>query len=393
MARSGGGDDVVVARDPVGHSLRLAAPAAESVPSGAIASSPIVLDDRKRAVLRAVVSEFVARGEPVGSRRVVEVAGLECSPATVRNEMAALEELGLIVQPHTSAGRVPTDRGYRVFVDGLHGDPGPDDPRSGVVGEVLASARDVEDLLARTSTVLSQLTRLVSLVISPAVVSARLKLLELVALGPRTALLLVVADTGAVDKHLVELPAAITEDDIDRVRAMLADRVIGLRLADVPRAVRALVDAAPTELREVVRSIASALDSELVDDAVHQVFVGGQASLVGDAALERDELGRLLHLLEERSTVARALAAATETPEGASGTGPTVRIGEEHEVEDLRSTSLVAQRYRVVSAGSLGVIGPTRMDYARVLATVRMVAEQLQRTLDVLAGDDAGERS
>ena len=345
------------------------------------------LDERKRAILRAIVRDFVARGEPVGSRRVVEVSGLDVSPATVRNEMAALEELGLIVQPHTSAGRVPTDRGYRAFVDGLRGGPEVEDPRSGVVGEVLASARDVEDLLARTSTVLSQLTRLVSLVISPAVVSARIKLIELVELGPRAALVLVVSDTGSVDKHLIELPAGVGDGDLDRVRATLADRVVGLRLADVPRTVRALVEAAPVELRDVVRAVADAIDAELVDDAVHQVFVGGQASLAGDAALERDELGRLLHLLEERSTVARALAAATEAPDDAPGEGPTVRIGAEHDVEDLRSTSLVAQRYRVVSAGSLGVIGPTRMDYAQVLTTVRMVAEQLQRSLDALAGD------
>ena len=245
---------------------------------------------------------------------------------------------------------------------------------------------------ARASTVLSQLTRLVSLVISPAVVSAIVKLVELVELGPRSALLLVVSDTGAVDKHLVELPAGIAEGDLDRVRAMLSDRVVGLRLADAPRTVRSLVDAAPTDLRDVVRGIADALDAELEDETVHQVFVGGQASLAGDAALERDELGRLLHLLEERSTVARALAAATEVPGDAQRLGPTVRIGQEHGVEDLRSTSLVAQRYRVVSAGSLGVIGPTRMDYAQVLATVGMVADQLQRTLDALAGGGPEDR-
>lgn len=379
------GEEVSAGPDPVNRSLRLAAPGSDA--PVVAPSATAALDERKRAVLRAIVTEFVARGEPVGSRRVVEVAGLDCSPATVRNEMAALEELGLIVQPHTSAGRVPTDRGYRAFVDGLRGGPAVEDPRSGVVGEVLSSARDVEDLLARTSTVLSQLTRLVSLVISPAVVSERLKLIELVELGPRSALVLVVSDTGTVDKRLVELPGGGSEGELDRVRATLVDRLVGMRLADVPRAVRGLVDAAPSDLRELVRAVADALETELGDDTVHQVFVGGQASLAGDAALERDELGRLLHLLEERSTVARALAAATEAPDAATEGGPTVRIGEEHEVEDLRSTSLVAQRYRVVSAGSLGVIGPTRMDYAQVLATVRMVADQLQQTLDALSGD------
>jgi heat-inducible transcriptional repressor len=381
------GDEVVPATDPVSHTLRLTGPGIDASSVGPHVPLTVALDDRKRAVLRAIVTEFVARGEPVGSRRVVEVAALDVSPATVRNEMVALEELGLIVQPHTSAGRVPTDRGYRAFVDALRGDAAADDPRSGVVGEVLSSARDVEDLLARTSTVLSQLTRLVALVISPAVVSARLKLIELVELSPRAALLLLVSDTGAVDKHLVELPAGIAERDLDRVRTMLAEQVSGRRLAEVAGTVRALVDASPSDLREVVGAVADAIDAGLGGDAVHQVFVGGQASLAGDEALERDELGRLLRLLEERSTVARALAAATGGDDRTAGDGPTVRIGEENEVEDLRSTSLVAQRYHVVTAGSLGVIGPTRMDYAQVLTTVRMVADQLQRTLDELAGD------
>jgi heat-inducible transcriptional repressor len=337
------------------------------------------LDDRKLQVLRAIVTEYVAGGEPVGSRRVVEVARLDVSAATVRNEMAALEELGYIAQPHTSAGRVPTDQGYRRFVDELAADPTLDGPQRELIGELLGSARDVEDLLARTSTVLSQLTRLVSLVIAPAVDASRCKLVELVGLSTTSALLLLVADTGRVEKRTVELPVGTTESDLDRVRTVLGEQVRGRPMGEVHATLGSLTDSAPSDLRELLRAVTDATAADLVDDTVHHVVVGGRASLADEVALERDELSRILQLLEERATLARLL---TETTDDA----PLVRIGGENPVEDLRATSLVAQRYRVVSAGSLGVLGPTRMDYAAVLSTVRAVADELQRSLSDLSG-------
>jgi len=344
-------------------------------------ASVIDLDERKRIVLRAVVTEYVSTGQPVGSAHVVAAAGLEVSSATVRSDMGALEELGLIAQPHTSAGRIPTDRGYRWFVDDLRNAPALDSRQREVIEELLGSARDVEDLLARTTTVLSQLTRLVSLVISPAIETSRLRLIELVGLGPLSALLLLVSDTGRVEKHTVELPVGSDERDLDRVRAMLADRLVGRRFGDVGPVLRLLSDEAPADLRAIVRSVAeSAVDVR--EDRVHQVFIGGQAALADDLSLQREELSRLLQLLEERDTLARLLEEAAQGPDDSS---PTVRIGGENPIADLRATSLVAQRYRLVSAGSLGVLGPTRMDYGSALSTVRAVSDQLQRTLDDLA--------
>ncbi len=352
-----------------------------AVAAAAADASVLDLDERKRVVLRAVVTEYVTTGQPVGSAHVVRSAGLEVSAATVRSDMGALEELGLITQPHTSAGRVPTDRGYRWFVDDLRNAPALDTRQREVIDELLGSARDVEDLLARTTTVLSQLTRLVSLVISPAIATSRLRLVELVVLGPLSALLLLVADTGRVEKHVVELPVGGDERDLDRVRTMLADRLVGRRFSDVGPVLGVLAEEAPSDLRGIVRAVAEAA-VDVREDRVHQVFVGGQSSLADDVSLQRDELARLLQLLEERETLARLLEEAVEGPDDAS---PTVRIGEENPLEDLRPTSLVAQRYRLVASGSLGVLGPTRMDYGSALATVRAVSDQLQRTLDALA--------
>lgn len=353
--------------------------AAADAAAAEVAPEPPPLDDRKLRILRAIVTEYVADGEPVGSRRVVEVARLDVSAATVRNDMAALEELGYITQPHTSAGRVPTDQGYRRFVDDLAANPALDAPKRELIGELLGSARDVEDLLARTSSVLSQLTRLVSLVIAPAVDASRCKLVELVGLSPQSALLLLVADTGRVEKRTIELPAGTTDADLDRVRTVLGEQVRGRPMGEVHGALRSVVEVSPSDLREVMRAVADATDVGLADDTVHHVVVGGRASLAGEAALERDDLSRILELLEERATLARIL---TDT----EGDEPLVRIGGENTVEDLRATSLVAQRYRVVTAGSLGVLGPTRMDYASVLSTVRAVADELQRSLADLSG-------
>ena len=363
----------VVVDVPIAPPVEAAAQAAEA--------SVLDLDDRKRAVLRAVVTEYVTTGQPVGSAHVVEAAGLDVSAATVRSDMGALEELGLVTQPHTSAGRVPTDRGYRWFVDDLRNAPALDVRQREAIEELLGSARDVEDLLARTTTVLSQLTRLVSLVISPAIATSRLRLVELVTLGPLSALLLLVADTGRVEKHTVDVPVGSAESDLDRVRTMLAERLVGRRFSDVGPVLRALSDDVPSDLRAIVRAVADAA-VDVREDRVHQVFVGGQSALVDDVSIQREELARLLQLLEERETLARLIEEAVEGPEVGS---PTVRIGEENPLEDLRPTSLVAQRYRLVSSGSLGVLGPTRMDYGSALATVRAVSDQLQRTLDALA--------
>ncbi len=336
------------------------------------------LDERKIRVLRTIISEYVTTGEPIGSKRVVDVAQLDVSAATVRNEMAALEELGYISQPHTSAGRVPTDKGYRYFVDDLADQAGDSGPRNELVSELLGESRDVEDLLLRTSTVLSQLTRLVSLVIAPAIDAARLKLVELVSLTSQSALLLLVADTGTVTKRMIDLREPVAEADIERVRTVLAEHVRGRRMGEVNDAIRDLADEAPTDLRPVLQSIAAATAQGLTEETVQHVYVGGQASLAGEPSFEREQLSRVLELLEERVTLARLLSETSDDE-------PTVRIGGENPVEGLRSTSLVSQRYQLVTSGSLGILGPTRMDYASVLATVRAVSQQLQDTLTDLS--------
>jgi heat-inducible transcriptional repressor len=166
---------------------------------------------------------------------------------------------------------------------------------------------------------------------------------------------------------------------------MLADRLVGRRFADVSPTLLTLADEAPADLRPIVRAVGSDIAGDVREERVHQVHVGGQAALAGDVSLQRDDLSRLLQLIEERDTLARLLEDAAGLP--VEDGGPMVRIGQENPIADLRATSLVAQRYQLVSAGSLGVLGPTRMDYGAVLAAVREVSTQLQRTLSELSQD------
>ena len=340
-----------------------------------MSDQPGALDQRKARILDAVVREFVNTGEPVGSRRVVEGYGLNVSAATVRSEMAALEDAGYIAQPHTSAGRVPTDKGYRYFVDAI-GEPGPIGEREHIALQgFLGRSGDLEELLRRTTQVLAQLTRHAAMVLAPVLDRSRLKLVELVALAPQTVLLLLIADTGTVDKHVLELSTPIGETEVARARAVVNDAAVGLRMADVAAAVASLVDVAPMELRELLGAASEAAATDRVATSPDRVLVGGQASLAGSGSLETEQLHRVFEVLEERLTLSRLLAESTATDR------PLVRIGGENPVEELRSTSLVTAGYGDLAPGSVGVIGPRRMDYPSVLATVKAVADQLQLAL------------
>lgn len=340
------------------------------------------LDERKARILDAIVREYVTHGEPVGSKRLVETYRLNVSAATVRNEMSALEESGYIAQPHTSAGRVPTDRGYRHFVDAI-GRPGPltEGERSALRG-FLGSSHDLEDLLRRTTSVLAQLTRHAAMVLAPAVDRTRVKLVELVDLTPRTVLVLFISETGRVEKRMVELDRPFAPSDLARVRALVNTAAAGIRLAEVRDAIVGQTETAPSELHALLAAVAEV--ATVVDDdaSPDRVFVGGHAALAGAGTFPGDDLHHLYELLEERLTLSKLLAEST------AGAGPVVRIGEENTTLGVRSASLVTTAYGSSSAGSLGVIGPTRMDYPSVIAAVQAVADQLQASLlDLTEGE------
>ena len=344
------------------------------------------LDHRKEAILRTIVRDFIRDGQPVGSRRVVDELDLQVSAATVRADMVALEQAGLIRQPHTSAGRVPTDAGYRYYVDRLSSfDVVKATATPDAVDRILLDATDVEDLLRRTSSVLSRLTQLTALVAAPRMDRSRLRHVELVALSPTTILLVFIADTGRVEKRILDLEGPVADVDVQRARYVVNAAAAGLRLTDAYDAISGVALAAPPELRRLLDRLADTIQagSDTAVPAVDRVFVGGAAHLALRATDETiDRLANVYDMLEEQVVLLSMLRETLKKND------PAVRIGSELARDELTPFSMVASTYGTggESVGSLGLLGPTRMDYGKAVASVRAVATSLERALAALTG-------
>lgn len=334
-----------------------------------------MLDDRKLAVLRAIVEDYVSTNEPVGSKNLVDRHSLDVSPATIRNDMAVLEEQGFIVQPHTSAGRIPTDKGYRLFVDRLSGVKPFSSAERRAIETFLAGAYDLDDVVMRTVRLLAQLTRQVAVVQYPSLTRSAVRHIELVPLTDERLLLVLITDTGRVEQRAVDLPAPAGDDSVTHLRAVLNAYLDGRKLTEVASVVAEL----PERVHPVERSTAAAVFSvileTLVDRHDERVVVAGAANLA--SADFAKGLHEVLEALEEQVVLMRLLG------ESGDQASVTVRIGAEHQVEGLQSTSLVAVGYGSgeQALARLGVLGPTRMDYPTAMGAVRAVARYVGQIL------------
>jgi heat-inducible transcriptional repressor len=334
-----------------------------------------VLDDRKLAVLRAIVEDYVSTNEPVGSKSLVDRHNLDVSPATIRNDMAVLEEQGYIVQPHTSAGRIPTDQGYRLFVDRLSGVKPFSAAERRAIETFLGGAYDLDDVVTRTVRLLAQLTRQVAVVQYPSLTRSTVRHIELVPLADRRVLLVLITDTGRVEQRTVDLPGQIGEDAITQLRAVLNACLDGRRLADVATVVAELPARVSAVDRPNAAAVFSVIVESLVDRHEERVVVGGAANLTS-ADFSRG-LHEVLEALEEQVVLMRLLG------ESGDQAAVTVRIGSENEVHGLRSASMVATSYGAgeQALARLGVLGPTRMDYPTAMGAVRAVARYVGQIL------------
>jgi heat-inducible transcriptional repressor len=334
------------------------------------------LEDRKLEVLRAIVEDFVSTREPVGSKSLVERHNLGVSPATVRNDMAALEEEGYITQPHTSAGRIPTDKGYRLFVDRLSQVKPLSPAEKRAIQTFLEGAVDLDDVLHRTVRLLAQLTRQVAVVQYPSLSRSMVRHLELVPLAPSRLMVVLITDTGRVEQRIVELPAAVAEDDVLDLRHTLNVHLKGRTLTDTPDIVTALPDVVTPALRPVMTTMVSVLLETLVERHEPRVVLGGTANLTR-SALDFPSIMPVLEALEEQVVLLRLLG-ESDTPARVH-----VSIGEENEYEGLRSASVVSVAYGLQDRmlGGLGVLGPTRMDYGSTISMVSAVARYVGRLL------------
>ena len=334
-----------------------------------------MLDDRKLAVLRAIVEDYVSTNEPVGSKNLVDRHSLDVSPATIRNDMAVLEEQGFIVQPHTSAGRVPTDKGYRLFVDRLTEVKPFSSAERRAIETFLAGAYDLDDVVMRTVRLLAQLTRQVAVVQYPSLTRSAVRHIELVPLAPQRLLLVLITDTGRVEQRSVELPGPVGDDSITHLRGVLNASLDGHRLTDVTSAVTDLPERINPADRSVAAAVLSVIFETLVERHEERVVVAGAANLA-PADFARG-LHEVLEALEEQVVLMRLLG------ESGDQASVTVRIGAENQVEGLESTSLVAAGYGSgeQALARLGVLGPTRMDYPTAMGAVRAVARYVGQIL------------
>jgi heat-inducible transcriptional repressor len=339
-----------------------------------------MLDERKLEVLRAIVEDFVSTNEPVGSKHLVEKHNIGVSPATIRNDMSALEDEGYIAQPHTSAGRVPTDKGYRLFVDRLSSVKPLTGAERRAIQTFLEGAVDLDEVVRRTVRLLAQLTRQVAVVQYPTLTRSAVRHVEIVPLTATRLMVVVITDTGRVEQRVLEMSAAVTEDDIVRLRTAVNAAIVGSQFVDVPLAVADLADSVQPELRPTATAIVSVLLESLVERHEDRIAVAGQANLTRSAVDFPMTLQPVLEALEEQVVLMR-LFGETSVPGMV-----TVRIGEENPHEALHPTSVVTATYAGDddAAASLGVIGPMRMDYPGTMGAVRAVARYVGQ---ILAGD------
>ncbi|MGW2747871.1 heat-inducible transcriptional repressor HrcA [Streptomyces sp. NPDC001450] len=335
-----------------------------------------MLSERRLQVLRAIVQDYVGTEEPVGSKALTERHNLGVSPATVRNDMAALEDEGFIAQPHTSAGRIPTDKGYRLFVDKLAGVKPMSAPERRAIQNFLEGAVDLDDVVARTVRLLAQLTRQVAVVQYPSLTRSTVRHVELLSLAPARVMLVLITDTGRVEQRMVDCPAPFGEASLADLRARLNSRVAGRRFTDVPRLVEDLPEAFDVEDRGTVSAVLSTLLETLVEENEERLMIGGTANLARFGHDFPLVIRPVLEALEEQVVLLKLLGEAKDS-------GMTVRIGHENAHEGLNSTSVVSVGYGSggEAVAKLGVVGPTRMDYPGTMGAVRAVARYVGQIL------------
>ena len=340
------------------------------------------LSARQRAILRGVVEEYVVTGQPVGSRTLVERAGLDVSPSTVRSELSELEAQGLLTHPHTSAGRVPTERGYRYYADRLLERL---EPRPGGFPLELSAARDEVDAALRATTeMLSELTRLLALVSAPAMETATVRHVEVLLLQPQVLMVVVITSTGSVTKRVYRFADPIDSGLANWAGQYLNDRIAGLELGS--HLLRRRLDdptLGPRE-NEFLGSLRP-LFAEALASEEQSLYVGGTAGLLEDLRGEElDSYQRLLEVLEKRAALLDVLSQALDPRR------PFVRVGPELEHPAMRDLSLVGASYGLTTRtlGAVTLLGPVRMDYEKAIRSVRAAAHELSRFVEELYEDN-----
>ena len=336
------------------------------------------LDERKFLILQAIIDDYIMTALPVGSRTISRKSGMGVSPATIRNEMSDLEELGYLDQPHTSAGRVPSNKAYRLYVDHLMKTVrlSPDE-RERMHEHLVAKSKQVESVIRSAASVLSDATKYTSVIVAPKLATLRIRHVQLVPVAEKTALMIIVTNAGIVKDAVIRVPEGLDADDLYSLSRMLTERLADKPLEAVRQTFSELLRNAEQNRRllgETLQVIEKRLETG--GDA-SDVIVGGSTNLLEYP--EYSDVGKarsFLAVLESKDTLRRVLSRD-------GGMEVTIRIGPENQVPELSDCSIVTASYRVGdhSSGTLGIIGPTRMNYNRVISVLEFMGRALSDVL------------
>lgn len=330
-----------------------------------------MLSDRRQIVLRALIEEYIARALPVGSRTLVERYNLGISSATVRNELSLLEEMGYLAQPHTSAGRIPTDFGYRAFVDELLSESDPDNGEDALARELRESASDLDDLMDRTSQALARFTDCMTLLVPPRILSVDIRLVNLVLLTPQRLLTVIVTEDGQVFDRQMDLPRDYSQDEIGKTQEALNNILVGTSLSSTSGELPLGASGVHDDLFRMVMAEILACPKDQNAIKAHPL---GISHLLGKP--EFSDSSCLMPVLEELEGDTMLLRVFNDA---AASEEPVVRIGHENDSEALSSVSLIANRFgEAEHSGLILIVGPTRMDYSQVLKAVRAARNVLK---------------
>jgi len=341
-----------------------------------------MVTERGLQVLRAIVQDYVETHEPVGSKSIVERHAFGVSAATIRNDMALLEDEELITAPHTSSGRVPTDKGYRLFVNHLAQLRPLSTAQRSAIETFLADPSDLDDLMARTVRVLTQLTGQVALAQYPSFARASITHVELVGLAPNRLLVVLVTDAGGVSQRIAPLPIDVDDEDVAVLRARLSATITGTAVSDASERMLSLAQPEPgspaARMHPALKALAGVISEELAEFRQERLVMAGAATLARREQDFRGSIHPLLEAIEEQVTLLRLMSEMVTDEHGLA-----TSIGTENAAFGLGEASFVASNYAAPGGmARVGVMGPTRMDYSSNLAAARAVARYLSRMLE-----------
>ncbi len=337
-----------------------------------------MLDERKKKILQAIINDYITTAEPIGSRTIARKYNLGVGPATIRNEMADLELLGFIEQLHTSSGRIPSEKGYRFYVDSLLSPMNiSDEDRDMLSNWYQAKSLKMEEVFQETARIISNLTHNISLVSAPQVTGCKFKYLQFLPLDEQRVIVIIVTDTGYVDNKIMPIPEGATAEDLQRIAEGINRQLGGMSLDMIKRS---LVDRVRDQVIPSEQIITDAIDTIARAMSAHQkekVYLGGTTQMLQQQEFrDVNKIQTMLSVLEEESRLNDILSSDTED-------GIIVRIGQENKCSDIHNCSVVQATYRIDGevVGKVAVLGPTRMEYGRIMALLRFMHTHLGNLL------------